>query len=171
MVGSSYLSKLENGINTQTSVHVLETICRAFHVRKEWLLSGEGEAFDYTFANQVAERGGIVAFDPMAIDPNTSSAMEIVGMLLSTKPTIGDLLAMRMRAVNTHHWPDMLKREVIRILSDELLAQLNANLAQEDAVFRLRIGEPLTEVGRVALAGRKEIVVGTATQNSDGKFS
>lgn len=147
-VGRSYLSKLENGKNTTPSEFLIESVCRRFHVLRDWLLNGTGEPFSLAQLNDQAEQG--VLFAPLPSvprDPNSVDSMEakiFAGMLLNVQPTLIELAGFIRSNLNSKSVAVGLHREIARILAVELHVQLEASNEPGER----RVTKPISDEAR-----------------------
>jgi len=54
-LGNSSVSKIEKGVNGTTD-QTIKSICREFHVREQWLRTGEGEMYEPKAADDMISR-------------------------------------------------------------------------------------------------------------------
>lgn len=152
-VGRSYLSKLENGRNKKTSELLLQTVCRVFNVREEWLIQGEGVPFLVEALNQMEDSKKIpppISPDGRGLPKGLDNALELAGMLLSVNPVISDLGSMLQHILFAEKYPEGVQLHLARIICEELNAQFEAKATKHDNILDTKIGEPLSDLGKLA---------------------
>ena len=126
-VGKSYASKLERGVNESPSEHVIDAICRMFSVRRDWLTSGDGDVFTMPHLNDWPESKPITkpfVSEGDLKEPKYLHAFVIAGELLVSDRSPTFIVSAINTLVDTPRLTPDLTIAVVKILSDELLAQL-----------------------------------------------
>lgn len=175
-VGASYLSKLETGKRESPSNQFLYLVSNTFHVRKQWLISGEGDPFSVDALNATAEHGSlsVPSTDIRATTLHTVAGFHKAGEFLLEQPTINDLAeAIRIVADELAKEFSPARVVLIRVLAHELNEQLElfsaANVENKTPI--VPTAEPLSKLGQYALMTVAETQNPTVVETSNLTYS
>ncbi|HEX5218247.1 MAG TPA: helix-turn-helix transcriptional regulator [Verrucomicrobiae bacterium] len=158
-VGKSYVSKLERGVTGSPSEHVLDAICQMFFVRRAWLTAGEGEAFAVPHLNEWPESKTIakpfISEDDVEKPTNLHAFVYAGDLLIADRSPLFIAAAINILVSAPRLSPD-LTIAVVKILSDELLTQLNWLADELDEDLRVSYAECLSNEGKLAVIAAEE---------------